>query len=49
MENVNKNVCIHHSINSVYEANSCIKKDIKSILCSSDGISKLTCLSIQNK
>ncbi|CAD8051965.1 unnamed protein product [Paramecium primaurelia] len=49
MENVNKNVCIHHSINCVYEMNSCVKKDIQTILCSSEGISKITCLSIPNQ
>ncbi|CAD8204809.1 unnamed protein product [Paramecium octaurelia] len=49
MENVNKNVCIQYSINSVYEQNSCIEKQIESIQCTSDGISQKTCLSIPNK
>ncbi|CAD8201167.1 unnamed protein product [Paramecium pentaurelia] len=49
MENVNRNVCIKNSVNSVYEQNSCIQKPIESILCTSDGISKITCLSIPNQ
>ncbi|CAD8160859.1 unnamed protein product [Paramecium octaurelia] len=49
MENVNKNVCKYHSVNRVYERNSCIKKDISTIQCTSEGISKQTCLSITNQ
>ncbi|CAK68482.1 unnamed protein product (macronuclear) [Paramecium tetraurelia] len=49
MSNVNINVCINHSISSIYSKNSCQVKDLQTIDCTSVGISKLTCLSIPNQ
>ncbi|CAD8126168.1 unnamed protein product [Paramecium sonneborni] len=49
MSNVNINVCINHSVNSIYSNYSCQNQDLHLIKCNSLGISKQTCLSIPNK
>ncbi|CAD8133754.1 unnamed protein product [Paramecium octaurelia] len=49
MTNVNINVCIQNSVNSIYLQNSCVGVSLNTIGCLSQGISKKTCLSIPNQ
>ncbi|CAD8133924.1 unnamed protein product [Paramecium pentaurelia] len=49
LTNVNINVCISYSEQSIYLQNSCVKVNLETIRCNSQGISKQTCLSIPNQ